>query len=221
MAYRHVLFDLDGTLTDPAEGITGSVAWALERSGVTPPPREELYRFIGPPLVEAFMEFYGFSEERARKALEYYRERYVPRGIYEVYVYSGIPEMLKTLRDAGLTLAVATSKPEVFARSILSRFGLDVYFDFIGGSTLDERMVGKADIIRYVLNSLGADTRESLMVGDRRHDAEGARANGIDCIGVLFGYGSREELEHAGVLALAADPGEAAEFILRRRAEEL
>ncbi|MBQ7380461.1 MAG: HAD family hydrolase [Clostridia bacterium] len=195
---KNIFFDLDGTLTDPAEGITNSVAYALEKFGIKVSDRSELYRFIGPPLVNAFMEYYGFTKENAEKALAYYREYFAPKGIFENAVIEGIPEMLSVLKANGKRLFVATSKPEPFAIQILEHFALDGYFDGIFGSTMDETRNTKDAVIAYALTESGADKDDTVMVGDRHHDIDGAKKNDMKSVGVLFGYGSREELRDAG-----------------------
>ena len=136
--YNYILFDLDGTLTDPGRGITNSVAYALEKFGVSVSDKKELYKFIGPPLTDSFEKYYGFSEEDALIAVEYYREYFKPKGIYENEIYSGVPELLKSLKESGKTVILATSKPEIFAIEILKYFGIDEYFDFVAGATLDK-----------------------------------------------------------------------------------
>jgi len=197
--YNYYLFDLDGTLTDPGEGITNSVMYALRKFGIEPPERSQLYKFIGPPLSESFQKYYGFSEEEALQAVEYYREYFRPKGILENRPYDGIYETLADLKSRGKTLALATSKPEEFSITILKHFGLYPYFDFIGAATMDGSRVKKADVIAYVLEHLGAaDRSEILMIGDREQDVLGAAANHIACAGVLYGYGSRQELKKAG-----------------------
>ena len=202
--YDIILFDLDGTLTDPGEGITNSVAYALEKCGVPAPDRSSLYRFIGPPLLDSFKGFYGFSEEKARKAVAYYREYFQEKGMWENQVYDGVEEMLKTLRDAGKRLLVATSKPELFARQILTHFGLAQYFEYIAGATMDETRNAKDAVIAYALESCHVtDLSRAVMVGDREYDVLGAKKVGLPAIGVLFGYGSREERRAAGAAALA------------------
>ena len=199
MKYQTVLFDLDGTLTDPGIGITNSVAYALEKSGADVPERTSLYRFIGPPLLESFQRFCGFSEEEARQAIRYYREYFQEKGIWENRVYDGMEEFLEGLRDSGRMLLVATSKPEPFARQIMEHYHLAEYFAYVGGSGLDETRTDKAEVIAYVLEVAGVtDKSHALMVGDREHDIIGAKKNGLDSAGVLYGYGSREELEAAG-----------------------
>ena len=213
--YDVILFDLDGTLTDPGEGITNSVAHALEKFHIPVPERRELYKFIGPPLYESFMRFYGLDREKALLAVEFYREYYRDRGIWENEVYAGIPELLEKLKGAGKRLLVATSKPENFALQILEHFDLRQYFDRVAGSTLDSSRVEKADVIRYALEQQGIAPGPSVvMVGDREHDVLGARKAGLDCIGVLFGYGDAPELQKAGAARIAATVEELAGLLL-------
>ena len=202
MIFDTILFDLDGTLTDPGIGITNSVAYALEQRGMPVPPREKLYRFIGPPLLTEFQTVCGVSESEARLLVEQFRVYFESRGILENRMYDGIPEMLRRLRDCGFRLALATSKPEVFAEQVLERFALRPWFDAVAGSTMDEGRTDKGEVIAYALKKLGSPGRP-LMVGDRKHDVLGARANGIPCLGVLYGYGSRQELTEAGADRLA------------------
>ena len=206
-----LFFDLDGTLTDPFEGITNSILHALDRMGKDKPEKAWLGQFIGPPLILSFRKYFGMTVEEAQTAQAYYREVYSVTGMYENRVYPGIPEALAALRDAGFTLCVATSKPEPFAESILGHFGLDGYFDVICGASLDGARNTKAEVLRDLLTRLsvgGEDLDRCRMIGDRRHDAEGAREVGIETVGVLWGYGSREELTEAGCSALAETPGE-------------
>lgn len=213
--YQTILFDLDGTLTDPGEGITNSVAYSLRRYGIEVTDRTELYKFIGPPLYQSYMNFYGFDEATAHQAVEVYREYFGPKGLFENEVYPGMPELLSALKEAGKTLLVATSKPEGYARQILEHFDLAKYFDFIGGSTMDGSRIAKGDVIRYTLEQAGIENDGTLlMIGDREHDVLGAAESGIPCIGVLFGYGSREELTAAGAKYLAADVSDISRIIL-------
>lgn len=202
--YKTILFDLDGTLTDPGIGITNSAAYALKKFDIPVPERRELYRFIGPPLRDSFMEFYGFSRKKADLAIEYYREYYRDAGIFENKVYPGIPKLLKSLKDEGKHLIVATSKPELFSRQIINHFDLAGFFDDICGSDMAEIRVQKADIITYALNrSKSENLSDCVMIGDRKHDILGASAVGIHSIGVLYGYGTREELTAAGAEKIA------------------
>lgn len=199
MIYEYILFDLDGTLTDPAIGITNSVMYALKKYGVEVGDRRELYKFIGPPLMDSFEEYYGFSKEEAKTAVEYYRKYYRDKGMFENLVYDGFEDLLKTLKDSNKTLIVATSKPEVFAKQILEHFDIAKYFTYIAGSNLDGTRVRKDEVIRYALESCNiTDLSKAIMIGDREHDIIGAKKTGINSIGVLFGYGSRNELEKSG-----------------------
>ncbi|MEA4964993.1 MAG: HAD family hydrolase [Oscillospiraceae bacterium] len=204
MKYEYILFDLDGTLTDPGVGITNSVAYALRKFGLEPPRREALYPFIGPPLIDSFVRYFGFSPEQARKAVVYYREYFCDTGIYENELYDGVPALLSGLREQGRTVVLATSKPEPFARRILDYFAIAPYFTLVAGSTMAETRTGKDEVIAYALQSLGLTAPcPALMVGDRAHDILGARKVGIDSLGVLYGYGSRAELTEAGASRLA------------------
>jgi phosphoglycolate phosphatase len=209
-----IFFDLDGTLTDSGPGITASVAYALEKLGITPPEREKLRPFIGPPLLWSFAHYYGLDEDQCREGVRLYREYFTAGGMFENSVYPGIPEAMERLRAAGFRMAVATSKPEPFSRQIISHFRLDGYIEAVCGATMDETRTEKADVIRYALATLGAAPEESLMVGDREHDVLGARAAGVSCLGALWGYGGREELTKAGAFALAETPEDMAERIL-------
>lgn len=197
--YSYVLFDLDGTVTDPEEGITKSVQYALQHFSIEVQERRELYKFIGPPLKDSFMEFYGFTEQQTGEALLKYRERFEVTGWRENVVYDGMEKLLRHLRRRGKRIMLATSKPEVFAEQILVYFGLRDYFDFVGGASLDGRRNNKADVIRYVLDANGISSREkAVMVGDRKFDILGAKEFGLETVGVLYGYGDREELTTAG-----------------------
>ena len=213
--YTHILFDLDGTLTDPGLGITNSVMYALEKFGITVDDRRKLYKFIGPPLIDSFREFYGFSDADAQRALKLYREYFSEKGLFENQVYPGIPELLGRLRDAGRTLLVATGKPEEFSLRILEHFDLLQYFQFVSGASMDESRNQKWQVIDRALEHSGEPPRaQALMVGDRKHDVEGARRCGIACLGVLYGYGDAEELVTAGADALAGSPEAVGDFVL-------
>ncbi len=200
---KDILFDLDGTLTDPMLGITKSVRYALRSFGIEPPSLESLTPFIGPPLKGSFQAFYGFSDDEAEQALRQYREYFSETGIFENEVYPGIAELLTALKEQGRHLYVATSKPLVFAERILEHFHLNDYFDFVGGSMLDGRRVEKTDVIRHVIEENDLNPRQAVMIGDRKFDIEGGHATGMKTIGVLYGYGSREEINAAGADAVA------------------
>lgn len=215
--YEYVLFDLDGTLTDPGIGITNAVIYALNKFSIRVEDRTELYRFIGPPLLDSFQQFYGFSLTESREAIQYYREYYAEKGLLENRVYDGIPELLRSLKKSGRKLLVATSKPEVYAVQILEHFGLLPYFDLAAGASLDESRNRKEDVICYALQKINGDPAQAVMVGDRVHDVEGAKANGLPVIGVLYGYGSEEKLVGAGADLIAKNPGDVIRIIERRR----
>jgi len=203
--YEYILFDLDGTLTDPGIGITNSVAYALKRWNIEVEDRKSLYRFIGPPLQDSFREYYGFSQEDALRAVDVYREYFREKGLYENEVYPGVEKLLQVLKEQGKTLVLATSKPEEFAVRILRHFGLDRYFTVMAGATMDPSRSKKGDVIAYALRESGVtELSKAVMIGDREHDIFGAKQNGLDSIGVLFGYGDREELEKAGATYIAA-----------------
>ena len=208
-----LLFDLDGTLTDPMIGITKSVQYALKKYGIIEEDLWNLTKFIGPPLAQSFKKYYGFSEEESHQAVEYYREYFAPTGKFENVVYAGIPTMLEALKEAGFVLAVATSKPEVFAKDILKHFNLEQYFDFVGGALLHGR-TDKAEVVTYVLENLNAQQDKVVMIGDREHDIFGAAKNGLDSIGVLYGYGDRNEHEAAGAGHIVETVEELKNFLL-------
>lgn len=211
---KHILFDLDGTLTNPAEGITNSVEYALRYYGISVADKRELYKFIGPPLSQSFEEFYGFSPQGALEAVEKYREYFADTGIFENRVYGDIPKVLEALKNVGYSLSMATSKPEVFAKRIADKFGLSEYFDFIGGSLLDNSRTDKGEVINYVLDSVKAEKSSAIMVGDRFHDILGAKKCGILSVGVLYGFGSPEELSEAGADFIAETPKELQKLLL-------
>lgn len=216
-----ILFDLDGTLTDPEEGITKCVSYALEKMGLGTWERSRLRCFIGPPLKEQFMEFCGISEDRAEQAVEKYRERYRDTGIFENRAYPGIVPLLEKLVGRGMRLVIATSKPEVFARRILEAYGMEPYFREIVGSELDGRRTDKAQVIEEALGRMGVsreDRGRVLMVGDRKHDIAGAKRCGIASLGVRFGYAGEGELEEAGADWIVDTVEELEGFLLRGNA---
>lgn len=211
---RYIFFDLDGTITDPGIGITNSVMYALLKFGIKVEERSRLYPFIGPPLYESFMKEFGFTREDAEKAVVYYREYFADKGIFENIPYEGIENMLERIREMGIKTAIATSKPEEFADRILEHFDLTKYFDFCAGATMDSSRVKKSDVIRYAMERAGiADCEEVLMVGDRAQDVSGAKDNRISCVGVTYGYGSREELEKAGAKYIISSPDELIDIV--------
>ena len=201
-----LFWDLDGTLTDPYEGITRSVAYALHFFDIEVPDRTVLCPFIGPPLKDSFMRFYGFSSADAELAIARYRDYFAGKGLFENTVYPGIPSLLDALENAGRRHVLATSKPGVFAERILTHFGLRRYFSAVVGSDLDGKRVKKEDVLRHALELTNAKPARSLMIGDPEYDVAGARAVGMDCIGVTYGYGSEKELSDSGAVALADSP---------------
>lgn len=206
-----ILFDLDGTLTESATGITACVAYAFQELGYPACSRKERQSFVGPPLHQQFKDFLGVDDAAAAKLVQTFRVRYEEKGWAENSVYAGIPEMLEKLKSAGHTLAVATSKPEFLAKKIVAHFGLAPYFDYLVGATPDDKtLVNKPDIINVILKQAERceDRSDVFMVGDRSYDIIGAKKCGIKGIGVLYGYGSREELEAAGADALAETVGD-------------
>lgn len=212
--YTTILFDLDGTLTDPQVGITKSVQFALRHMGIEEAELTKLIHFIGPPLAASFREHYGMDSEQTAQAIRYYREYFSKTGIYENGVYEGIPALLGQLKASGKKLAVATSKPTVFADIILRHFGLTDFFSFVAGSNLDGSRVEKAEVIAYALQQLCEVNRENvLMVGDRKHDIAGAQINAIDSLAVCYGYGSREELLLTNPTWIAKTVDEVSAFI--------
>lgn len=218
--YKYVFFDLDGTITEPEEGIINGVLFALSKFGITVEDRTTLYPYIGPPLRDSFRDYHGLSEEDTEQAILYYREYYSTKGIYQNDIMPGMEQAFQTLRQHGCHLYVATSKPELYAKQILQHLKLDGYFDIIAGSTFDKARDTKAAVIEYLITGIAADqvkpsADEIIMVGDRKFDVIGARAFGIDTIGVLFGYGSKEEFEACDCRYVAADAEEMVQMILQ------
>ena len=205
--YQFLLFDLDGTLADPGIGITNSVIYALHKFDIDVNDRSVLYKFIGPPLKDSFKRYYGFFDEQSNLAIQYYREYFKKQGMFENKVYDGVHDLLIELKAKGKSLIVATSKPEAFAIEILRHFDLYDYFDFVAGATMNDVRNKKADIIRYALENCHiSDKSSAVMIGDREHDVLGAKENGLDSIGVLFGYGTYDELKNAGAAFIAETP---------------
>ncbi|MBO5649309.1 MAG: HAD hydrolase-like protein [Clostridia bacterium] len=218
--YRYLLFDLDGTLTDPAEGITSCVSYALAHFGIHADPKA-LTAFIGPPLREQFMEYAGFDSDTAEQAVAKYRERYSTTGIFENRVLDGIPSLLARLRDDGYILCVSSSKPEVFVVRTLEKFGLADLFTVTVGSELDGTRVKKAEVIEETLRRLACrfpaedftDRSACLMIGDRIYDIDGAAACGMDAVGVSFGYAAPGELESSCARAVIHTPNALLAFL--------
>ncbi|HCL03628.1 MAG TPA: phosphoglycolate phosphatase [Lachnoclostridium phytofermentans] len=202
MNYDYILFDLDGTLTDPKLGITKSFAYALKYFDIPIENLDSLCKYIGPPIMDSFMDC-GLSKEKTLEAIEKYREYFKDHGIYENEVYDGVAQLLATLKSRNKKIMLATSKPEVFAKQILEHFELLTYFDFVGGSELNGNRSEKSEVIQYVLEEgKVTDLSKAVMIGDRKYDILGAKEVGIDSIGVLNGYGDQEELIAAGADAI-------------------
>ena len=213
MQYKNILFDLDGTLTDSGPGIRNAVRHALCRFGIEETDKAKLDRFIGPPLYDSFQRFYGIDPETAKSGETYFREYYRHKGIYENSLYDGIDECLCALKEQGLKLYIATSKPDFMAEIVVKHFDIEKYFDGIFGAKPDMSISSKKDVITLLRNAHPEISPEnSLMVGDREHDVLGAGAHGIKCIGVLWGYGSEKELCDSGVIATAKTPKELCDF---------
>ncbi len=212
MRYEHLFFDLDGTLTDPALGITNAIIYARKKWGMEPGKNEDYYKFIGPPMPKSYEEFWGLSPEEARRFLADYREYFGSVGLFENEVYPGMPQLLAALKKQGRKLYVATTKPTGFSERIVEHFDLAKYFEIISGSD-PEVDNAKADVIRRARDACGVDMSRALMIGDRLHDVEGARECSIPCVGVAYGYGGRAELEAAGA-AWIADTVEALSALL-------
>jgi len=215
MVKKYILFDLDGTLTDPKIGITKSVQYALKECGIMVANTDDLCPFIGPPLRESFKKFYGFDDVGAEDAVVKYREYFSEKGIYENTIYDGIVEMLQALKSTHKILILATSKPTVYAEKILEHFNIYDYFTFISGSELDGSRSKKSEVIQYALEQSNiSDLNDIVMVGDREHDILGAKEIGISSIGVLFGYGDSNELNKAGADIIVGSVKELTEKLL-------
>ena len=211
MTKKAIFFDLDGTITDSGEGIMNCAALALEHFGLPVPDREQMRVFVGPPLDQTFIKF-GVPADKTDEAIKVFRSRYTTVGKFENFPYPGVADMLQSLKEQGHRLFVATSKPEVMANEVLRHFDLDGYFEQIAGATLDGSRSHKADVITYLLGLTG-DVGQTLMVGDTAFDVIGAAAHGIPTIGVSWGYGTAEDMEKAGAIAIAQSMDELAELI--------
>lgn len=195
MKFEYIFFDLDGTLTDPSEGIVNSVIHSLKKYGIEESDRDKLCIFIGPPLIDSYMKHYGFTKDEAIKAVEYYREYFSVKGIFENVIYDGIPQLLKKLSDSGRKVILATSKPEPFANRILEHFKIDKYFSFVAGATMNETRTQKDEVIKYAIEEYNiTDISSAVMIGDRKYDIEGGKKSGLKTVGLLYGFGSKKEI---------------------------
>jgi len=213
---KYILFDLDGTLVDSGDGIINSVVYSLDKLGIAAPERESLKCFIGPPLDDTYMKMFGMNADEAKHAISVYREYYRAKGLYECRVYDGIPELLARLNEAGAVPVVATSKPAVFSRMILEQNGLMRHFAFLSGAELDGRRTDKAEVIAYAMGEMNIPKDDMIMVGDRSHDVIGAKKLGIPSVGVLYGFGSRDEHEAAGADYICDDTYSLSDLLLCR-----
>lgn len=212
--YRYFLLDFDGTVANTGIGITKGVAYALKHYGIEVEDLNTLNDFIGPPLGESFQKYFGFSEEQGNEAVTIYREYYGPYGLYESELYEGINDLLEQVTKAGGKIVLATSKPEESARKLLKHFNVESYFEFIAGASQDLKLHRKGDVIRYAMNSINIPKEQAIMIGDRSQDVQGAKENELPCIGVLYGFGDREELELAGADYIVEDMKELTSLLL-------
>ena len=213
MRFDSAIFDLDGTIMDSAQGIVCSVEYALEKMGVTEYDRQTNLRFIGPPLVDSFMEYYSMSEADALRAVAFYRERYSVTGIYEARMYDGVRELLTRLKEQGVKLYIGSSKPEKYVRMILEKQGILDLFDYVAGATFDESRNNKEQVLTYLFEQVEIDKKSAVMIGDRYHDIDGAHYVKIPCIAVLYGFGNEAEFKKHGAEYIAADTDEILKII--------
>jgi Predicted phosphatases len=214
MKFSHIFFDLDGTLTDPALGITNAILYARKKWGLPCGPNREYTPFIGPPMPKSFEELWGFSEDEAKRFLADYREYFSEKGLFENEIYPGMIGLLQKLKASGAHLYVATTKPTEFSLRIAEHFGFAPYFDLISGSGMDGDKAFKRDVIAYARDTCGVDMTKAVMVGDRRHDVAGAHQCSIPCVGVTYGYGGRAELAEAGADFIVDTVEELTELLL-------
>ncbi len=215
--YNHLLFDLDGTLADPSEGITKSIAYALDHLGISSPSLTALQSWIGPPIKQSLMDLYNLDEVAADRGVAKYRERFTDIGIYENKLFEGIPELLEAAKAQDYNIYLATSKPTVFAERILRYFKIDPYFNFVGGSGLDDSRPTKAHVIEHVMDQTDISADTALMIGDRKYDIIGGQTFQIDTVGVLYGFGDRTELEKAGATYIVDNIHELGDFLTKRK----
>ena len=214
MKYKNILFDLDGTLTDSKPGIVKGVQYALRCCGIDEPDLEKLTSFVGPPLYKSFMSYLDCSEEDAKEVVECYREYYAETGLYENALYEGIDVLLYNLKEKGYKIILASSKPRIFVKRVLSFFRIMRYFDIVEGSELDGKNTDKAELIAHILEKWNLKAEECVMIGDRMHDIQGAKANGMDSIAVGYGYGTQDELSGAAPTHLFSTIEELKNFFL-------
>lgn len=213
--YQTIIFDLDVTLTDSQTGIINSLAYAFKQMGLPLPAQSQLKKFIGPPLSQSFQDFCGLNDIETQKIISYYRQYFSDKGWKENQLLPGARELLAKLKQAGKTLLVASSKPEVFVKQILDHFEIDSYFTVIAGASLDDSRSQKSAVIAHALKTAKIEELKGcVMVGDRKHDVEGAKVQGLPTIGLLLGFGSRQELEESGAIAIAENFQDLEEILL-------
>lgn len=212
--FKYFLLDFDGTVVNTGEGITKGVAYALKYFGIEVSDLSSLHNFIGPPLTESFQQFYHFTEQQSIEAVKKYREYYKPYGMYESEPYEGMIALLKKVKEKGGKIVLATSKPEIMAKNLLKYFKADMYFELIAGSNPDEGRDKKGEVIQYAINKINIPFEQAIMIGDRKYDILGAKENKLSSIGVLFGFGDREELETAGADYIVKDTKELEKLML-------
>lgn len=213
--YDIIIFDLDGTLSNSGEGITKSVQYALEKMGIIEENLDDLRHFVGPPMKEEMMRSYHFTEEQAAKAVRIYRERYTPIGIYETSLYNGVDELLKQIKKSGKVIALATSKPQAMAEEVLKYLKIDTYFDFVMGADMIGGKQSKEEVLNALFDILPEkDRTKMLMVGDTKYDVAGAKAVYIDCIGVSYGYGDKQEMLDDGAVTVVDTPLELLKYVM-------
>lgn len=213
--YQTIIFDLDGTLTDSQTGIINSLTYAFKQIGLPLPAQSQLKKFIGPPLSQSFQDFCGLNDIETQKIISYYRQYFSDKGWKENQLLPGARELLAKLKQAGKTLLVASSKPEVFVKQILDHFEIDSYFTVIAGASLDDSRSQKSAVIAHALKIAKIEELKGcVMVGDRKHDVEGAKVQGLPTIGLLLGFGSRQELEESGAIAIAENFQDLEEILL-------
>lgn len=215
MKYKSILFDLDGTLTDSGPGIRNAVQHALKKYGICETDTAALNRFIGPPLYDSFIRFYGIPQDQAKLGEDYFREYYRDKGIFENSVYDGIPQCLEKLKNSGFLLFIATSKPDFMAEKVVNHFGIKKYFDAISGADIEHGITSKKDVIKLLFERRSdVQPSDCVMVGDREHDVIGAAHFGIPCVGVLWGYGSEDEFRNSGAEHTVKTPDELAQYFI-------
>lgn len=213
--YKIVIFDMDGTVVDSSPGVTEALIYALKKFGIIINDKTELYKCIGPTLQYSFGTFFGLNEEDTDTAIKLYSEYYEKDGVHKLYVYAGIPELIRKLKENGMTVMLATSKQENYAKQILIEQNIAAYFDVIAGADKSAGRIEKTEIIEYALSQLNADASEAVMVGDRKYDVIGAKDVGCDCIGVLYGFGTYEELKNEGAIFVAETAKDVEEYLLK------